>query len=116
MVRKLVERITAKSLLTGMVKRAAEDWKYQQFRECAERQDGVEKLLQGRWGRQLAGLLQRHQSLRALTLTEFLSWVAEANPGLYQDLVQDPAVMSWLQKGWEPGKKALAETGITPGG
>jgi voltage-gated potassium channel Kch len=55
--------------------------------------------------------VENSHTLRDLTLVEFLAWVQEGGLTLYEQMVANPVVMSWLAHVWGRGLADLFEPG-----
>jgi hypothetical protein len=103
--------LAAKEVAAGMVKSYSSKWTLEGFKEAAENDYKLDRLLQvsPEWSATLAGAFQKYEALRDITANELLSWIQKGNPALFRQISQEPAVVAWIFKAWEEGKLELAQ-------
>ena len=103
--------MAAKQVAAGMVKSYSGKWTIEGFREAAENDFGLNRLLEvsPQWMATLSGAFQKYEVLRNVTANELLSWVQGGNPVLFRQICQEPDVVAWLFKAWEAGKTELSQ-------
>jgi hypothetical protein len=103
--------MAAKEIAAGMVKSYSGNWTIEGFREAAENNYKLDRLLQvsPKWSETLANAFKNHEALRDVTANELLSWIQQGNPALFRQISQEAAVVAWIFKAWEAGKVELAQ-------
>ena len=106
--------MAAKQVAAGMVKSYSSKWTIEGFREAAENDYKLDRLLQvsPQWSATLAGAFQKYETLREVTANELLSWIQKGNPVLFRQISQEPAVVAWIFKAWEAGKQELIQGNV----
>jgi|TARA_Y100000310_G_scaffold286916_1_gene311478 hypothetical protein len=101
--------MAAKGVASGLIKRYAKEWTIDGFKEAAEKDYGIMQLFEvsPEWAATLRGGLKKYKALQKISANELLSWVQDANPILFNQVCQEPAVVAWLFKSWESGKAEL---------
>ena len=105
-----ITSMAAKGIASGLVKGFSAKWTIEGFRDAAENDYDLNHLFTAspQWSATLSGAFQKYSELRDVSANELLSWIQKGNPVLFREICEEPAVVAWLFKAWEIGKKELA--------
>ena len=101
--------MAAKQVAAGMVRQYSGKWTIEGFKEAAENDYKLERLLQAspQWSATLSGAFKKYEVLQDVSANELLSWVQKGNPVLFRQICQEPDVVAWVFRAWEEGKAEL---------
>lgn len=103
------ERV-AKGVLRGIIISHSKRWTLQTLQQMVGTGQGVHELVPPDILPSLRFQGQKYPSLREIPCQEFLEWVREGNPNLFDQIVSTQPVLNWLLEGWGEGIKELFRT------